>query len=198
MKITLYLTSLITMTHAMVKNKIVLRQLYGEWLIMHSNHPCFSGMNNKFVTLYPKRQIVLRSYHSLGPFLIEHEKSGSFAIECSSPDESCPIVDDDVLCTIDIQWQKKVKTFQTFFGISVKELPSATLQDTMNTTTTLNLNYFEKNQLYLSDTDTHINLSRNNRPDEPERGTSLSVFVASQMFGSILLHVLHNTFRDIF
>lgn len=191
--------------HLMLPKKLTLRPLYGEWLVVYSNHPCFSGMNNRFVTLFPKTRIALRSFDYVGPFLLHTEKHGRFSMDCS--DGSCLLENNDdndsdnAVCKISIQWDVETKHFETFLGISVRELPSASFTNrkfkSSTSTTDLYLHLFENNQLYLSAGSTFVNLVRNDRPQEPEKGTPLSVFIASQIFGSILLHLLHQYFQDL-
>jgi len=205
--LTVALTAVMAITtkvHGLIvprKPGLTLRPLYGEWLVVYSNHPCFVGINNRVVTLFPKMRISLRSFDCVGPFLVHTEKRGSFMVNCTDDGCSLEAGDPEIsVCKIDIRWEEETKRFETFLGISINELPSASFSKKRGKdrpSTCLYLHLLEKNQLYLSQGTTFVNLVRNDRPQEPEKGTPLSVFIASQVFGSILLHILHQYFHDL-
>lgn len=175
-----------------------LRQLYGEWIVLHSNIPIFSSTNSKIVTIFPKKRIVCRTFKTRGPLLNRNEYSGEFLIECLDKDEGCRI-DEDNVCDISIMWKKKKSYVESFFGIGLSEISqkieTTPVGDAHNINITLNV--LENNNLYLSNDDYHLHLIRNVTPNRPENNIALSSFIATQIFGSILLHFLHTYFQDL-
>lgn len=176
-----------------------LRQLYGEWIVLHSNIPIFSSTNSKIVTIFPKKQIVCRTFKSTGPLMYKNEYSGEFLIECFDKEEGCKIEEDNV-CDISIVWKKKKYFVESFFGIGLNELSqkvnTVSMDDRHNVNITLNV--LENNNLYLSNEEYHLHLIRNVTPNRPDNNNiALSSFIATQIFGSILLHFLHTYFQDL-
>lgn len=175
-----------------------LRQLYGEWVVLHSNIPIFSSTNSKIVTIYPKKQIVCRTFKTTGPLLYKNEYSGEFLIECFDQEEGCRL-DEDNVCEISILWKKKKSYIESFFGIGLNEISQNIDSIPMNNKHNINitLNVLENNNLYLSNEDYHLHLIRNVTPKRPETNIALSSFIATQIFGSIMLHFLHIYFHDL-
>jgi len=218
-----------------------IRPLYGEWVIRHSNHPCFSSFHDKSIVLFPNHEIMVQSYQIQGPFVFYTEKIGTFRVECYEREHyhypstkystisNFKYTDDiqknhqgllpqggieetkegtrDSICHIELDWKWKKKTVHTFLGISIRELSfsmnrsfRSNQENDKNNTISLQLDLWDTDQLFLSDpsTKTFVNLYRSTRLFEPDRGTPLSAFIATQVFGSILLHVLHQISHDWF
>jgi hypothetical protein len=182
-----------------ISNKRILRQLYGEWIILHSNHPQFSSLNSRILTIYPRKKIVLGNNKNYGPVACSFEHHGGFRIDCGS-EENCSLSeeDSDIICDVVILWKEKKTYVDSIFGIGVNELWKNYYYDPTTSETRVNLNILEANHLYLSDSEHHIHLIRNVQPNKPSGNTPLSTFIMSQIFGSILLNTLHHYFRDIF
>ena len=171
-----------------------LRQLYGEWIIAHSNHPDFQSVNSKMVTLYPKRDIVISHLQYIGPFLCSFEKSGEFEIFCK--DDVCNL-EEDIICDIRIRWKEEKHYLDAVLGIGVREVIREFYSQSMDHEAHLSLHIFEKNNLYLSNgVNHHLHLIRNIQQNRPSVETPLSTFIFSQILGSLLIKILHHHFKD--
>lgn len=173
-----------------------LRQLYGEWIVGHSNVPIFSSSNSKMVNIFPKKQIICKTFKSFGPFLYRIEYSGEFIIDCN--EKECKLEDDNV-CDISLIWNYKKSYVESFFGIGLNELFQKIKTEKMGNEYNVNitLNVLENNNLCLSTDNYHLDLIRSISPNDKNNNTPLSSFIATQIFGSILLHFLHNYFKDL-
>lgn len=172
-----------------------LRQLYGEWIIAHSNHPDFKSVNSKMITLYPKRDIVVSHLQYIGPFICSFEKCGEFDVHCK---DTCT-EDDDIICDITIQWKEEKQYIDAILGIGVKEILREISSKQINYNTSFSLHIFENNNLYLSNgINHHLHLIRNIQQNRPNVETPLSTFIFSQMLGTILINLLHHYFKNIF
>lgn len=176
----------------------VLRQLYGEWLIVHSNHPQFHGSNSRSLGIYPKKKLVLSWPKYFGPVLCSIQLKGEFRIICND-EENCNIEDTDAICTIDINWNEKKTIIQSIFGIGVNEWEKTVIPSVLTSNTNVSLNILEPNNIYLSTPEYHTHLVRNTQLDTPvPNNTPLSTFFVTQALGIIVYNMLHNNFKNIF
>lgn len=170
-----------------------LRQLYGEWIIAHSNHPDFKSVNSKMITLYPRKDIVTSQPQYIGPFLCSFERCGEFEVCCR---DTCNSDDGDVICDITIRWKEEKRYIDAILGIGIKGVQ--VYSESLDYTTNLSLHIFEKNNLYLSDgLNHHLHLIRNIQQNRPSTETPLSTFIFSQILGTVLVNLLHHYFKNI-
>jgi hypothetical protein len=180
--------------------KNIMKQLHGEWLISHSNHPLFSKPNSKFITIYPRKKFILSQELFYGPILYSIKTSGLYKINGKNDCESALYDDesDNCNCDIEINWLEKKYYIESIFGIGVNEMNSQVYKQGIPENTTLSIDIIEPTNIYFSDHNHELHIVRNMQPVKTNSNTPLSTFVFAQILGSILLNVLHAYFQNIF
>jgi hypothetical protein len=187
------------MLSSLVEKKNIMKQLHGEWLISHSNHPLFSKPNSKFITIYPRKKFILSQEAFYGPILYSIKTSGIYKINGSS--EYCYMEDEsgnNCNCNIEINWLEKQYYIESIFGIGVNEMNRQVYHHFIPENTSLNIDIIEANNIYFSDSHYDLHIVRNMQPVTTNSNTPLSTFVFAQILGNILLNVLHEYFQNIF
>ena len=185
------------MLSSLTEKKNIMKQLHGEWLISHSNHPLFVKPNSKFITIYPRKKFILQQEMYYGPILYSMKTSGVYKI-IGKPETETDEDGNDVNCDIEINWLEKKFFIESIFGIGVNEIQSQVFNQFIPENTTLSIDIIEPNNIYFSDDKHELHIVRNMQPVKTSSYTPLSQFIAAQILGSILLNVLHHYFKEIF
>lgn len=196
MKLTSFVLPMMLSTLGDKKN--IIKQLHGEWLISHSNHPLFSKPYSKLITIYPRKKFILHQEQFYGPILYSIKTSGIYKINGNT--DNCDIEDENLVCNcnIDIEWLEKKYFVDSIFGIGVNEMNSQVYKHFIPENTTLSIDIIEPNNIYFSDNNHELHIIRNMQPIKTNNSTPLSTFIFAQILGSILLNILHQYFKDVF
>jgi hypothetical protein len=170
-----------------------IKQLYGEWIVWHSNHPQFKGSNSNMLSIYPKKELAVRSFTYYGPLYCMIQTRGSFRVNTNE----CSLEDED--CHIQVSWYEQDIIVQSIFGIGVNEWRQAVYKKQLNTTMDMSLNVLDTNDIYITVNNYNIHLIRNAQLSEASANSNtLSSFVVSQILGNIIFLGLHTYFHGIF
>lgn len=182
-------------------NKNLIKRFYGEWVVSHSNHPfltnTISCTNSKIIEIFPKKNLILHESKYFGPFLYSTKTLGKFMIECN--ENNCILDKDDnedFDCKLNIKWYEKKFYLESIFGIGVNEIETQIFYEKIPENMIFSIDYIKTNCIYMSnDHDFQLHLIRNTVPKIHRNGTPLSTFIFAQIFGSILLHIIHLYFK---
>lgn len=178
----------------------MIKRIYGEWVISHCNHPLLSSINSKIIEIYPRKKLILSESCFLGPFLYSTKMFGKFKIDCN--ENGCILENDDedveLDCKLDIMWYEKKFFLESIFGIGVNEIETQIFYERVPDNLSFSIDYINTNFIYMSNDDKgyQLNLVRNSVPKTKRYGTPLSTFIFAQIFGSVLVHILHNYFTN--
>ena len=197
-------------------NDKIIRHLFGEWSVWHSNFPNFVGSNKMRVHLYPERVIEVAQRKYSGPWLYEKRFRGTYNLSLNGDDDDINTSRD--ASVVSLRFHDVEKKLVSVFGIGLDDVPILVYQEKDDDhNIDMHLNIAGRDDLFLtaplsviqdmteytmplngSDDIICYHLVRSVRNDEPSPNVPISTFIATQILGTWICYILHYIFFHTF
>jgi len=161
-------------------------KFYGEWTLWHSTVPDLPD-NRVVIHIYPDNHLTMKYRFMKGPFVFHKSKIGIYNIFTSDDDY-------EEKHHVDVLFHHTEEFFLSAYGIGLQNFNISTKKKRVNSRFKFSMTMAGTDDIYLQSiirNDDCFHIVRSVRINEPSVDIPISTFLITQIFGTILGHVIN-------
>jgi hypothetical protein len=163
-------------------------KLYGEWTLWHSTVPDLPD-NRVVIHIYPDNQLTLKYRFMRGPVVYHKSKKGIFRVSEDDPQDT-----DNGKGNVDVLFHHTEEIFLSVYGIGLQNFNIKTKSHREKSRFSFSMTMSSIDDIYLKSiirNDDCFHIVRSVRINEPSVDIPLSTFLITQIFATILGHIIN-------